>query len=144
MFAKASKLHYKRLEIIAKLYEKLVILDMAMNDMTAMWKLVSGDKKQAEEAENKRIENAGNAYNDYQNYYNVNRIFFRNETSELLDKLREDYFDSYWTYTSSKRFGFTDFELNFANAKKASEKVKEGIPPILRKLEDDFRLIITV
>ena len=41
-------------------------------------------------------------------------------------------------------FGFTDFELNYKNAKKASEKVKEHIPPVLRKLESDFRALIGV
>lgn len=144
IYAKASRLHDRRLEIIAELYKKLVRLDDVMNIMTALVRFGTSDDKTNEEAESKRIENARKAYNDFQSYYTENKIFFANKTNELLDTLRTDYFESYWDYTAYKLYRVTDFKLNLENAKMASEKVKKQIPPILRKLEAEFRQMIGV
>ena len=144
VFTKASKLHDRRLEIISELYKKLVLLNQAMQTMTALWKLASEDKKADDAAENERIKNAGDKYSEFYSYYLENKVFFSIEICELLDSLRNGYYDSYWDYTAKQRFGFTDFELNYENAKKASENVQEKIPPILNQLESEFRKMIGV
>jgi|SRR5690606_141588 len=143
-FNKASKLHDRRLEKIEDLYKCVVKLDSAMQVMTAKWKIVSGDNKKDEEDENNRIQNAGDCYNEFFDFYNANRIFFSEETCTILDKLKTDYYDSFWDYTAKKRFGYTDFKLNWELASKASDKVKKEIPPVLRQLENDFRTLIGV
>ncbi|MDT8411391.1 MAG: hypothetical protein RQ875_02925 [Vicingaceae bacterium] len=143
-FNKASKLHDRRLEKIERLYQNVVRLNSAMQMMTAKWKVVSGDEKKDEEEENKRIEHAGDCYNKFLDFYTENRIFFSEETCIILDKLKTDYFDSFWDYTAKKRFGYTDFKLNWELATKASDKVKKEIPPVLSQLENDFRTLIGV
>lgn len=144
VYAKASKLHDRRLEIISELYSKLVELDEEMHIMTALWKQVTGDEKVDEENEQKRVDKAANSYNNFHSFFNQNKIFFSEKTCETIAKLKTDYYDSLWDYTTKKRMGFTDFKLNYENAKNASEKVRKEIPPILKRLEDDFRAMIGV
>ena len=144
LYYKSSKLHDKRLEIISNLYGVIVDLDMAMTSMTSLLKLVSGDKDKDDDDEKERIKNAGECYSKYQDYFSKNRIYFSLKTCELLDKLRVEYWDSFWDYTYKARFGGGDFKFNYGLAKKASEKVQKDIPLVLEQLENDFRKIIKV
>ena len=52
---KASKLHDKRLNIIAELYRNIVDLDLNMKDLTAMIRSYSGDKEKFEKDEIERL-----------------------------------------------------------------------------------------
>ena len=142
IYFKASKLHDERLKIISDLYEKIVTLDSAMHNMTQLWKLGSADAELDKKNENARIELASKSYIDFQEFYLKRKIFFKKSTCILIDKINSDYFDSYWDYTYKNRFGGGDFEFNFKLAKKAGEKVKEEIPPVLESIENEFRIVI--
>jgi hypothetical protein len=141
---KANKLHDRRIEIIPELYRIIVDLDMSMNSMTSLWKIVTGEKEIANLDEKKRIDKSSKHFNEYQEFYNKNRIYFPKNTCELLDKLRTEFWDGFWDYTFKYRLGSSDTQFNTQLAKKASEKVKNDIPPILKQLEDDFRKIMNV
>ncbi len=119
----------------------MVTLDREMNVMTMPFKEIreDGDKE-----ENQRIESAGKAYNEFLLGYVENRIFLTKKLDGQLEKLRQSYFESYWDYTSVKRFGGTDFEFNFKQARAASDKVKNHIPPILEEIEKEFRNLLGV
>mgnify|MGYP000843947090 CR=1 FL=1 len=144
LYYKASKLHDKRLKIISSLYGNIVELDLAMKDMTNRYKLVSGIEEQDDKDEKNRIEEAGDSYSKFYYGYIKNKIYFSEATCLLLDKLKDEYWNSYWDYTYTKRFGDQGFEFNYQLAIKASNKVQQDIPPVLRKLESDFRKIINV
>lgn len=144
LYYKASKLHDKRIEIISELYRIIVDLDMSMNSMTSLWKIVSGDKETADLEEKGRIDKSSKHFNEYQEFYNKNRIYFPKNTCELLDKLRIEFWDGFWDYTFKYRVGDSDPHFNTQLIKNASEKVKNDIPPILLQLEDDFRKIMNV
>lgn len=136
LHAKQDKLQIKRLEVMSELYKRIVNLDMRMQEMTAFMKQVFKD---AEEEENERVKNAGDAYNDFFLYYMEHKIFFSKDVSEALADLRDKYYSSYMDYTFKYRFGINNFEINRENFDKASETVKELIPPIKEKIEAEFR-----
>ena len=141
LYNKASRLHEERLRILSKLYKKIVILDRTMQEMTAFMKQVFED---AEKEEKERIKQAGYAYDDFFTFYIENKIFFSKKLTELLDQLRDKYFDSYMDYTFRHRYSFTDFKFNHEQSKKASETVREHIPPIKEEIEIEFRDLIGV
>ena len=115
-----------------------------MNSMTSLWKIVTEDKETADLDETNRIDKSSKHFNEYQEFYNKNRIYFPKNTCELLDKLRIEFWGGFWDYTYKYRFESSDNQFNFQLAKKASEKVKNDIPPILKQLDDDFRKIMNV
>jgi hypothetical protein len=129
---KRERLHQRRLDILGELYKKIVDLDFAMLELTAIFKRVAKD---FDEEEKKRIEKAGNAYNEFLQYYKVNKIYFRYETCKILDNLVAGYFDALWDYTFEKRMGTPDPEL----AKKAYEKMQTEVPKVKEQIESDFR-----
>jgi len=144
IFSKASKLHEKRFEIIAELYKKLVLMNNEMRLLTELWKLGTTDEIENDKDERLRIEKAGKSYNSFQIYYTENKIFFTVKICQLIDEIQSKYFDSYWDYTTKERFGITNFDFNYENAKKASVNVNNQIPPILFHLEEEFRQLIGV
>jgi len=139
--AKTTKLFESRLSILQDIYKKLVTLDREMNVMTMTFKEI---KEDPEKEENERIANAGNAYNDYLLSFTENKIFLTKSLDEKLEQIRQSYFDSYWDYTSGKRFGGMDFKFTYENAVAASHKVRNLIPPILKEIENEFRKLLGV
>jgi len=139
--ARTTKLYEDRLSILRDIYKKMVTLDREMNVMTMPFKEVRQD---AEKEENERIENAGKAYNDFLLCYTENKVFLTKKLDSHLEKLRQSYFDSYWDYTSGRRFGGMDFKFSYEQAKAASDKVRNQIPPILTEIEVEFRKLLGV
>lgn len=139
--AKTSKLYEGRLSILRDIYKKIVTLHREMNVMTMRFKEIL---ENAEKEENERIENAGKAYNDFLLCYTENKIFITKRLDNHLEKLRQSYFDSYWDYTSGRSFGGVDFKFNYEQARIASDKVKNQIPPILDAIEIEFRKLLGV
>lgn len=136
LMAKQDKLQHRRLEIMSELYKRIVKLDMRMNELTAFMKAVIKD---AEEEENTRIRETGDAYNDFLLYFVEHKIFFSEETIESLENLRKHYLDCYMDYTFKYRFNIASYEFSAEQFEKISKTVRELIPPILSKIEDEFR-----
>lgn len=139
--AKSSKLHDVRLQIIAKLYQKVSILEKCFKEMTARIRIVQGDSGQEEL---NRITKAGEAFNDFSDYYNENRIFFSEETCSSLDKLREHLWNAHWDYTFKQRMGVDDIKMNREYFDKAATVVEKDLPIVLKQLDKNFRQLLTV
>ena len=144
ILSKSSKLHDKRLSIIHDMYKHLSKLDRTMNDMTQVARFVSGDKKTDEESENNRILNAQKSYINFEDLFEENRIFFNEKTCTLIDEIIKDYKFSFLDYTANRTFKLPNLDFTSENIKKASIRVREKIPPILKALENQFRELIGV
>ena len=129
---KRERLHQRRLDILGDLYKKIVDLDFAMVELTAIFKRVVSD---FDKEETDRIEKAGNAYNEFLKYYKGHKIYFRPETCKFLDSLVAGYFDSLWDYTYKTRTGIPDAKLT----KQAYDKLQIEIPKVKEQIEGDFR-----
>ncbi|MFO0321203.1 MAG: hypothetical protein ACK504_02105 [Bacteroidota bacterium] len=125
------------------LYRKITALDRAMLQLTAIIKLVSPNQT-AEQLDQEHAIAAQNAYNSFREYYDDNRIFFSENNCELIDKLSEKYWDSFWDGTTRQRMGGDDYKYNYELASKASETVRTHIPPIKKSLEIELRLTLGV
>jgi len=139
--AKNSRLHDRQLQIIAELYKRIVIMERAFREMTAWMKPIIAD---AEKEEQERIEKAGTAFNDYFSYYTENKVFFSEETSGHLDKLREHFWESHWDYTFKLRTGINEYKINKEHFDNAAKTVTEKIPEVLKQLDKNFRQLLTV
>jgi len=87
---KSNLLHQRRLVILSTLYQKLVLLNRTMFEMTRLVKFeYSGDDSVA--LENKRILDAGLAYNDFSEYFDNNKIYFSKEICDLIVNLKRNF-----------------------------------------------------
>jgi len=128
---KKERLHNKRSEILEELYKRIVDLDFAMRELTAVFKQVKSDYD-AEERE--RIDKAGNAYNEFLKYSRVHKLYFNEETTKKLDNLTAKYFDTLWDY-SDKQLKLADRET----MKNVYKNINEEIPKILADIDADFK-----
>ncbi|MEI7597055.1 MAG: hypothetical protein WCK02_15010 [Bacteroidota bacterium] len=144
IYFKASRLHDTRIKVIAELYEKLVLLDLAMREMTALLKYITKDVEKDSKIENEKIKHASDIHNEFYVFYLKNKIFLSASTCKLIDKIKEDYFSSYFDYTHGKTYAYQDSDLSFKLAKAASDKVYKEIPIIMENIENEFRAIIGV
>ena len=142
-FLKASKLHEKRILIVEELYNKIVVLNESMIQLTAIIKVSPSDKP-FEESEQEEMSKSAVLFNDFANYYVKNKIYFKPSTCELLETLKNEFYQGWNSYTLKKRFNLQDNQFTFENSQKASSKVREVIPPILTQLEADFRELVGV
>lgn len=140
---KNNLLHQKRLDILSKLYKKLVSLNLTMFELTRFVKFVyageDGDK-----SENERIMKAGLAYNNFSEYFDNNKIYFSTEICDLIVKLKKEFWDSYNDYTFKSKFGLPPSKMTYQQAKDAARKIDEDVPEILELIEKEFRIIVGV
>lgn len=144
LFYKASKLHDRRIEVIAELYEKLVTLELTTHEMTNQLKIVTNDIEKNIQIENVKIQLASDSYNNFYIFYSKHKIFFSAKTCELIDKIKDEFFESYTDYTRGKKYESDNYDLSFNLAKAASDKVRKVIPIIQENIENEFRSIIGV
>lgn len=137
---KENKLHDKRIEVIAELYGKLVSLQFEMNDLTRLLKYTTSNPELDEKTEKVKLELCTNLYNDFYIFYSMHKIYLSEKTCNPLDEIRNEYFNSLWDYSSSKKF--IDYEYSFKLSRGASEKIRIKIPSILLIIENDFKTII--
>ena len=137
-YLKHSRIHERRLEVISQLYRLLVLMDKSMNQLTALIRVGTGedwdDRRQRE------MEEAINAYNSFLDYFSENRILLSQETCSLIEELKEEYHKSYRLSTFNDRFkSFGDSERAFQMTDEAYDKIRDQVPPLRQKLEDEFR-----
>jgi len=137
------KLHEKRLEVMTDIYRKIAEVDRTMLLLTARMKPLAPGQS-AEQQDFEHMKDADNSYQSFRIYYEDHKIYFNEKDCELLDKLKEKYWDSLWDGTTRQRMGASDIKYNFETAKSASQTVREHIPPIKASLEKEFRMTLGV
>ncbi|WP_298537031.1 hypothetical protein [uncultured Algibacter sp.] len=143
--SRQSLLHEKRSEIILELYQKLVSLHNSMLDMTARMRNVTGkDQATIQKEELERITKTGELGNDFFNYYQTNKIFFTANICELIEEIQNGLRESHSDYSFKHLWGLPHSEMTHDMAIKANEKVKDEIPKLMSKLENEFRKSIGV
>jgi len=140
---KSNLLHQRRLDILSKLYRKLVFLNRTMFEMTRLVKFVY-NVEDRDASENKRIMDAGLAYNDFSEYFDKNKIYFSTEICDLIVKLKKEFWNSYNDYTFGSKFGLPPSDMTYQQAKDAAKKIDEDVPKILDIIETEFRKLVGV
>ena len=113
---------------------------------TAPFKRVYSDANKEEIERQKAVYEA---YKNFYQYYNERKIYFQLDICFTLDDIVNKYWEYYLDYTEVndlKQWGMPNSELldSFKKAKEASKNVREEIPKVLKKLEDEFRKLLGV
>lgn len=145
-----NSLHDKRAAIIDAIYQKLVMLDSSMKNMTGIHPIAPGQDAQKEDDE--RVQRAIDAYVEYNNYFLLHKLYFSIPISELLEKIRNEYYSANYDFASLKRLQaftrgkMTDHGYQDAvnKVQSSSNKIREEIPKILIELESEFRKMLGV
>ena len=142
---KQSLLHTNRTEIINELYQKLVDLHHSMLDMTALMREVTGkDNETLKKEEFERISNTSNIGNEFFKFYERHKIYFTEETCTLIEEIQSGFKESHTDYSFRHLWGLPPTEMTYEMAKNANTKVKDEIPKLMNKLENEFRKSIGV
>lgn len=145
LYSKQIQLYSKKSEIIENLYQKLVDLNNAMLDMTALFRNITGKDEQTVQSEElHRVNSAAEKGNDFFKFYSLNKIYFEIETCSLIQNLQQQFREVHSDYSFRHTFGMPPSEMTYDMAKKASERVRTDIPKLLEKLEEDFRKTLGV
>jgi hypothetical protein len=145
--SKQTSLHNKRIEIIEELYNKLVELNNAMAILTNPAKQTNKD---FEEYEKELTENASSSFNSFNSFYQKNKIYFRENTNEIIDEILTGFNNAFWDYNEFnfyKKSGVTNQDEIIKSRKKMRDSyisVKDEIPKVRKKLEDEFRKLLGV
>ena len=138
-------LHSNRSQMIVELYQKLVQLHNSMLDMTALMRLITGkDQKTIQTEERDRISKTGDLGNDFFRFYQFNKIYFTSNICELIQQIQDDLKESHSEYSFRYLWGLPHSDMTYEMAKKANAKVKDEIPKLMEKLENEFRKSIGV
>ncbi|MFA0962237.1 hypothetical protein AB9P05_10545 [Roseivirga sp. BDSF3-8] len=146
---KYSRLHQDRASIVQSLYGKLIHLRISMERMTAPLKYGS-DENEREREENALINNATDRFDDFSVFYEVNKLIFPSDICELIEEIKDTYYDAIFDYMEPVRFqkmGVVDKKDLIEPRKKAIEAgktIREKVPAILGKIEQHFRLYLGV
>jgi hypothetical protein len=141
---KANKLHNKRIEHIQEIYSLLFDFHSDMQNLIS-WKVSTGmTPQEIRDNEIKRVQDAGNSGNKFFIYYSKNKLYFAIETCNLIDEIISILRDSHSDFSFKYIFGSMSAELEFENVRKASQNIRDKVPALKTKLEDNFRSIIGV
>lgn len=142
--SKTTRLHEKRLERIENLYSYLIEYETEMNNMVS-GKIVTGmTDEEVKRMEFEDVRKAGEAGQTFFEYYNKNKLFFNKDTCDLIEEIISNLKTSHQGVSLKYVFQNISPEMNYQNYKKAGEMVREVVPKIKLKLEDNFRTIIGV
>lgn len=141
-----SNLHKYRAEVVKKLYRLLIDTNNELISLTKPLQM-AGEKNK-----NEKFIQVAKKYNDFLKCYEYNKIFFKNELCQLvdkmIDKLRDpilDYETYLPIYEQAVKFddgkNARDYHKELVSAWK---KVERDIPPIKEKLENEFRSLMGV
>jgi uncharacterized membrane-anchored protein YhcB (DUF1043 family) len=140
VYSKQIQLYSKKSEIIEQLYKTLVDLNNSMIEMTQSFRNITGkneDTIQQEELD--RVNTSAEKGNDFFKFYLNNKIYFGKDTCSLIEDLQKQFKDSHTDYSFRHTFGLPASEMTYEMAKKASDRVRDDIPKLMEKLENDFR-----
>lgn len=141
-----SRLHSDRAKVIRELY---VLLVDAVNSLISLAKplQLAGEPKKEE-----KFKIVVDKYNEFLKYYEHNKIFFSSQlcimVDDIINKLRDPILDYETFYPAWKESVEVDDRKNahdfHKELTKAWGKIKDDIPPVKEKLENEFRSIIGV
>ena len=145
---KFSSLHSERAEVIKQLYVRLIELQSSMFNYTRRAHVVVEDGKLEKK---ERIDRVNKALKEFSNYYFPNKIYFNVALALKLDSLINSYYKTGWDFTDVVYYIENKFDLereeiksNFEKMKELSSKVETDFPPLIEKLENEFRNILGV
>jgi hypothetical protein len=144
-----SKLHADRGEIIKKFYAKLVKLNSSMEVLTHPMKTHSIIQS-FDEYETDLRKRASKSYNSLNDFYQKNKIFFQPDTTKVIDKILNVFKTAYIDYNDYSEMVkgriVEDGEIikSRKKMKDAYISVKNEIPEVKKKLEDEFRELLGV
>ena len=139
--AKNSKLHEKRMLVLESLYQKIVVLNEAMKELTAEVQFIQVDPV---EEERSRVRAASEAYREFLQYYKINKIFFSSATCAQIETLQNKYFNSLLSYRTHQLATGPDSFFSPEKTLNASETIRRAVPPVLRTIEQSFRDLLGV
>lgn len=141
---KANKLHDKRLEQIKEIYSLLTDFYNDMYTLTT-WKIVTGmSKEEVQQQEFDNTKKAEQSGNEFLTFYQKNKLYFNQETCGLIDEIIKLLKDSHSDFSFKYIFGPLSADLEIERVKRATEQIREKVPEIKAKLEQNFREIIGV
>lgn len=144
MSEKANKLHDKRIERIEKIYSLLTDFYDDMFQLIAI-KIVTGmSQEQIDKQDIENAQKASESGNLFLNYYSRNKLYFNPETCELIREISDLMKGVYGDLTMKYTFGRMPAQFEFETVKTASTKIRDKVPELKLKLEDNFRVIIGV
>ena len=135
---KSTQVYERQLNVIIQLHQKLVKLNRSMEEMTTFLNQVIED---GEKEETERIKAAGKDYNDFMDFFQNNKLFIPQSTTEKLEKIRNEYFNSYNDYTFGRKYGIKS-KFTFEKSKKAGDRIKEEVQPATKQIIIDFKDLI--
>lgn len=138
---KQGKLHDLRLNIISDLYQKLVVLNRNMLEITATIKLVSEDP---EKEEGQRLSNTADSFNDFVKFYQERKIYFSINTCKKIDELQTEFFAIFYDYSFNERYNIPFTRERYEELQKLSERTRNEVQEILNNIGTDFRSLLGV
>ena len=142
-----SKLHNERASIINQLYRLIIELQLSMEDFTRTMRPVG---KNAEEEEKNRLNRVEEALKEVNDYFLPNRIYFKKELAEQVDKLLKEYWSTGWDYAransrfKSKNLSGQEHSALLDETRKINNSVLQIFPSLIKELENEFRQILGV
>ena len=137
---KIASLQEKRAEVIAELYKLLVRLVGSAQSYASYLEYSSEPNK------DEKAKILGEDANNFRDYFLDNRIYFPNEICTDIDELWEN------IISPAKHFGFWRNNTDTLDGQrkadeawdKAVDSLNEKVAPLLRKIANEFRLILGV
>lgn len=142
-----SLLHVERAGVIKELYLKLIELHAATHIFT---RTIHGVFEDAEKEEKERIERVNSAFHEFKNYYLPNKLYFSKDIVAQLDHILTEFWSKSDTFARTKGYfkmrsiPRESYEHFMEELSTISKTVEEEFPPMIEKLEDEFRKILGV
>ena len=141
---KANKLHDKRIDRIEELYSLLNNFHDDMQNIIS-WKVITNmTDQEVKDQEFDNVKKAESSGNKFLSYYSRHKLYFNLETCSLVDEIIKLLKETHSDFTFKYIFGHISAQLEYENVKKATERIREKVPALKVKLEDNFRKIIGV
>lgn len=145
VYSKQLQLYSKKSEVIEALYHRLIDLHDIMLEMTVSFRNITGkDEQTVQQEEFDRVNLAAQKGNDFFKFYSTNKIYFEKETCKLIEELQMKFKETHTDYSFRHTFGLPPIEMTYEMAKKSGDRVRDEIPKLMEKLEDDFRQTLGV
>lgn len=126
-------LHAKRAEVIEKMYSLSVDTELAFTRYVSPFQLPDRD----EEKQRREAADAGNDLNDY---YSHNRLFFEESIAKNIDKITQQFKETWHKFHASQR----DNQQNYKLWNEAWNNIEGPIKKSKKTLENEFRRILGI
>ena len=130
-----SLIHQKRAEVISKLYARLSRAKARLGELVAIYQ--PGGQSLSEK---RKV--TSEAYNEANSYFHERRIFLPEEIAENVDAVLEAMRDAFVEFDTAQ-MGNEEYKPDSTGLWIQSfKKVQEKLPPLMKKMEEQFRFEI--